>query len=80
MGVKRKEKVRMERCKLVEERASRHLQKFLRDAPEYEREVEKITKNRKGLCRQTEVLLDAYLSYLRYGGFNKRNEDSSADK
>lgn len=79
LKVRREKRMRLEVCKIMEDRISSYLQKFFREAPDFEREIAEITKKKKDPCGQADILIEAFLSYLEQGGYNKINENSGAD-
>lgn len=76
---RRQRRVRLEVCKLMEDKLTAQLQKFFKEAPDYEREVAEITMKKKDPCRQADVLLDAFLCYLGREGSSGKNENPGAD-
>lgn len=73
LKVRREKRIRLELCKIMEDKISAHLQRFFREDPTFEREVAGITARKSDPGSQADVLFEAFLAYLAHGEDNKRH-------
>ncbi|MFH2045118.1 MAG: methylmalonyl Co-A mutase-associated GTPase MeaB [Pseudomonadota bacterium] len=64
---RREKRIRIEICKIMEDKIMRHLDKFTSDSKEFEQGIKEVSIDNKNPSQQAEVLLETFLSYLKQG-------------
>lgn len=67
LRIRREKRIRIEICKLMEDKIMRYLNKFTSDSKEFEQGIKEVSIDHKNPCQQAEVFLEFFLSYLKQG-------------
>lgn len=62
---RREKRIRIEICKIMEDKIMRYLDKFTSDSKEFDQGIKEVSIDNKNPSQQAEVLLETFLSYLK---------------
>lgn len=68
LKVRREKRIRIEICKLMEDKIMRYLNKFTSESPIFEQGIKEVSIDNKNPCQQSEILLESFMSFLKRGG------------
>ncbi len=71
LKIRREKRIRMEVCKLMEDKLARHFNKFTCESPDFEQGIKEVSTDNKNPCQQAEILLETFMSFLKQGDSEK---------